>query len=232
MDREWKNVSCYGARSHAVQRRVRTLDIREGAMKNMLGAVCLALVATSARIDAAPIEILVDTTSLAGVSSDLAFDLLDGGPPSNTVVISGFATDGTLGASTTLGDVSGALPGPVTLADTDFFNEYLQGLVLGTFISFTFETSGLPPDADSSPDAFAFFLLDPASGFALVDTSDPTGAGALLRYDVGASAPLSLLRADGITISSPSAVPLPATLPLVLLALGLVAHRARRLPAR
>ena len=76
------------------------------------------------------ILVTVDTSALAGTQADLAFDLIDGGPPPNTVTLSEFTTGGTLGASSSTGDVTGAFPGVVTLADTSFFSEYLQNETL------------------------------------------------------------------------------------------------------
>ncbi|MEP7162697.1 MAG: hypothetical protein ABI747_02940, partial [Candidatus Moraniibacteriota bacterium] len=80
---------------------------------------------------ATPIQITVDTSSFAGTSAALALDLIDGGSPANSVTVSGFSTTGTLGLNSSIGDVTGAFPGSVTLSDTSFFNEYLQNLTLG-----------------------------------------------------------------------------------------------------
>src|SRR5690348_5894551 len=81
---------------------------------------------------AVPIQFSIDTSSLSGTSAQLAFDFIDGGPPPNTASVSGFATDGTLGAVSTVGGVVGTLPNTVTLTDSAFFNEYLQALILGS----------------------------------------------------------------------------------------------------
>ena len=57
--------------------------------------ICMILAgASSLRADTI---VTVDTSTLAGTSAQIAFDFIDGGPPSNTVTISGFTTDGTLG---------------------------------------------------------------------------------------------------------------------------------------
>src|SRR4051812_1745925 len=85
---------------------------------------------------ATPIFVSIDTSSIAGTSAQLAFDVADGGAPANSVVISDFTTDGTLGPSSATGGVSGSLPGSVTLNDAAFFSELLTGLILGTTISF------------------------------------------------------------------------------------------------
>ena len=134
-----------------------------------------------------PYQVTVDTTSLAATQMQLAFDFIDGGLPSNTVTVSGFTTNGSLGVSSISGGVSGMLPGTVALTDSSFFNEYLQLITLGTSLSFLLDATALGPDFGSAPDSFSFFLLDPSTGFP-VATDDPTGAGALLTLDIGGSA--------------------------------------------
>src|SRR5437763_15415084 len=140
---------------------------------------CMALIVTfviAIQAQALPIQITIDTSLLAGVSTDLAFDLTNGGLPANTVTISGFASNGTLGAASSSGDVTGALPGVVTIGDTGFFNEYLQNITLGSSLTFSFDTTGNPAAPGSFPDGFALFFLDPITGLPLFATSDVTGA--------------------------------------------------------
>jgi hypothetical protein len=184
-------------------------------------------VLVAGNVCATPIQVTVDTSSLAGTVANLAFDLIDGGPPPNSVTVFDFASDGTLGTTIVLtGDVTGALPGLVTIGDTTGFNEYLQDIALGTFLTFRFDTTGNPADigAGSSADAFSFFLLDPQTGLSLVPTSDPTGAGSLLLYSIGELEPLQVFSESVQAIEVPSSAPEPGGLALVvagLLGLGL-----------
>jgi hypothetical protein len=140
---------------------------------------------------AAPIQVTIDTTALSGTPAILAFDLIDGGAPANSVTVSGFATDGALGVSAAVGDVTGTLPGTVVLSDTSFFNEYAHWMTLGT--SFTFVLDGTANFLGSTavPDSFALFLLDAATGLPLMATGDPTGANALLQNNIGTSDPIA-----------------------------------------
>jgi hypothetical protein len=72
-------------------------------------AVCILLSTRTAL--AAPYHVSINTSAL-GISSFLmAFDLIDGGAPSNSVAVTGFTTDGTLGVATSAGGVTGGLPG-------------------------------------------------------------------------------------------------------------------------
>src|ERR1700730_5269138 len=92
-------------------------------LRSTLGLLAI-VVLISSRAHALPIQITIDTSSLAGMNAALAFDLINGGPPANSMTISGFASNGTLGAGSSTGGVTGAFPGTVTIMDTAFFNEY------------------------------------------------------------------------------------------------------------
>jgi hypothetical protein len=174
---------------------------------------------------ASAIQVTLDTSALAGTAAQLAFDFIEGGTPSNSVTITGFSTDGTLGGATLTGDVTGALPGTVTLSDSNFFNEYLLHIALGNSISFTFETTDNPPDDPSfPPDSFSFFLIDPTTGLSLIETSDPTGANSLLLYSIGVASPLRVYDSDQVTISAASTAPEPA--PALLMLVGLLVWAA------
>src|SRR5687768_10607138 len=162
------NVSCFVPflRSSATE----SGDFSMRNARGLIGAL-LCWVASSTPVLAEPLKVTVDTAALSGLSATLAFDLIDGGSPGNTVVLSSFTTDGTLGGSSTSGGASGSFPDPVTLPDTSFFSEYLQSITLGTSFSFLFETTGGAADPGSFPDAFSLFILDAAATTSLVDTS-------------------------------------------------------------
>jgi len=175
-------------------------------------------------------NVVVDTSGLSGMSGQLAFDFIDGGTPSNTMSISGF-TGGTLGVmSTVTGAVTGDLPGTVTLADTDFFNEYLIDFIFGTQISFVITASNIAPDATSFPDSFSFFLLDSVGASSLISTDDPSGADSLIAWSL-ADTPIAYNLTSGdviatVTQQTGQSVPEPGT--LALLGIGLVAGALRR----
>jgi hypothetical protein len=199
-------------------------------MRWLSAAVLVATLAVGVPpVSAAPIKVTLATTGLAATNAALAFDLIDGGPPPNAVTITAFATDGTLGSSQSSGSVTGTLPGAVTLFDTAFFSEYLQFMTLGNELSFVFDTSGNAPGPGSLPDAFSLFLLDATTLMPLVSTSDPTGANALLLYNIGDSNPLAIYAGDGftVTVEPVRGVPAPGTLMLALTALALFASLRR-----
>jgi hypothetical protein len=159
----------------------------------------------------------------------LAFDFLAGSPaPNNTVVISNFSTDGTLSSNSQSGSASGTLaPGPLTLSDASFFNEFLQGLTYGTVISFQF-TVGNNSIGNAIPDNFSFYLLD--NNKDPYQTSD-TVANSLFSIDLDGpgSTPVVYTSSYAQAQVTPAntIVPEPPLAPLTLALLGCVIYIRR-----
>jgi PEP-CTERM motif len=175
---------------------------------------------------ATEIQVTIQVSPITNVSSEiLAFDLTPGGgPQSNIATISGFTTDGTLGApGPTTGNVSGSLPGTVTLSTAGIgsssLNEYLTGITLGTSFSFDLDTTDNAPGPSSFPDAFSLSILDPTLLQPIFSTSDPSGANTLMLFNIdgsGGTAPgaLNVYTGDGFK-ARVAPVPEPGTLLLV-----------------
>jgi hypothetical protein len=155
------------------------------------GTLLTVMIAMAAAAPCLRADISYDVTiNTAGLSTDNGYLILDltsgGGPSSNTITISDFMTDGTLGTTSNTGLVTGTLPGTVTLMDnpiSSFFNEYSTGFTFGTSISFVLDATTNGPGPGSSPDEFALFFLDSSDVNSLINTSDPTGADSLLLLD-------------------------------------------------
>ena len=176
-------------------------------------------------VAAAPVAVAIDLpAALTGKAAKLSFLLLDGdGAINNTVTLSGFMTNGTLGVGSATGGVSGDLGGTLTLADQDFFNEWLQDFTVGTSLTFTLDFTtefGVGP----APDSFGLALLG-ANMLPLVTTDLP--GDELLHVDLGGFGAGVVQQAQRI---EPTPIPLPPTV-LVMLAAGLPlafwAHQGR-----
>lgn len=160
----------------------------------LLWALSLIFLANQSALANSGFDVTINTSSLDTTGATLAFDLIaGGGTQSNSVSISDFSTDGVLGSSgPNSGSVSGSLPGTLTLSNAGFFNELLQGITLGKFITFELSASTNAPASASLPDTFSFFILDPAATASLLTTTDPTGANSLFTLQIDGS-PLGVL---------------------------------------
>jgi tetratricopeptide (TPR) repeat protein len=157
----------------------------------------------------------IGTTPLSGTSATLAIDFIDGdGIVNNSVLISSFQSDATLGVPILTGVVSGTIPGTVTLSDGGFFNELLLPLVLDSSISFDVDSTNVP---GTPPDGFSLFLLDAAAVNSLVTTDLPGDALMQIQMDGTATnlvLPAAIDPAVTISIGSPVASPEPGSLML------------------
>jgi hypothetical protein len=206
-----------------------------------LVASCLTLLLTSSSLFGdSTYKVTVGTSLLSGTSAQLAFDFIDGGPPSNAITLSNFATNGTLGSNSPTGGVSGTLPGIVTLTDSSFFNEYLTNMTLGTNFSFLIDATTNGPDPSSIPDAFSLFLFNPVTGLPLFATNDPTGSNALLTLNIDGSSQGALSTyiapsGEAVVTATPvstSAVPEPGTVFLLVSGLGFLSYKRRAIAQR
>jgi hypothetical protein len=186
--------------------------------------------------------VTIDTSALpAGTAAQFAWDVIGNGSDPccapNTVTISNFSTNGTVGTSSSTGNVVGSLPGPVSISDSlNFFNELLVNVTLGTTLSFKFSfTQNFP---GLIPTGFSTFLLDPVTGLPLVHTSELGGSDALFLLSIDGTTPGGILdifpAVQGIvtvSITDIAETPLPGALPLFATGaglLGLVGWRRKR----
>ena len=190
-----------------------------------LMGIAIAQAMSAGGVAAAPVAVAIDLpAALTGKAAKLSFLLLDGdGAINNTVTLSGFMTNGTLGVGSPTGGVSGDLGGTLTLADQDFFNEWLQDFTVGTSLTFTLDFTtefGVGP----APDSFGLALLG-ANMLPLVTTDLP--GDEILHVDLGGFGAGVVQQAQRI---EPTPIPLPPTV-LVMLAAGLPlafwAHQGR-----
>lgn len=184
-------------------------------------------------VSATVLQFTLNTSPLSGTNASLAFDFLNYDPAPNSVIINDFFTDGILGVASTVGDVTGTLiPGPVTLADADLFNEFLQLLTLGNTVSFTLNLTEHAPSG-SPFDGFSFYLLNATATLSLFATDDPTRGDALFAMDIdgtpsGIRYPFTYAgTGEPVTWTlEPVTVPLPST--VLLIGAGLLGGLAAR----
>lgn len=154
-------------------------------------------------------DVNVNTAPIEGQTGYFAFDFIGGTPvEDNTVTISDFSTDATLGTLTPTGDAFGSLtPGPGTLDDLQFFNEFLQQVSFGTTVSFVVDLT-TNATAVTIPDNFAFYLLDSTQN--PFETSDPSGADSLFNINIdGSTPPPNIYTSSSATAALIPAAPTP-----------------------
>ncbi len=184
----------------------------------------------SGAANAATFNVTINTAALRSADAALAFDLIDGDSPPNSVTVYDFATDGILSPVPALaGAASGTLAGVVALNDSAFFNEFRNQISLGTNISFTVATTDNSLVGGSLPDAFSFFILDHNTGLPLFDTTEPNDSGALfvLEFDGSVAGNLGVYEVNvgGPAVSwavTPAIVPIPTALLSILSAIGVL----------
>jgi hypothetical protein len=183
--------------------------------------------------------VTVDTSPLAGQPGIVSFEFNPGlgTYQSATAQISGFATDGTLMGDTALfGGASGNLnPSPpaspqLLLDNSTTFNDGDQALTYGSTLTFRLTLSGDAVNSPGSADSgttFSLFLQDPSLNPLL--TNNP--AGSVLDTDIPAgsnavtSTSFATSPGGAMIVPEATAAPAPASLPLALVGLGLLAAR-------
>ena len=145
----------------------------------------LALLATLAAVSfAAPYQVVVDTTSLAGGDFQV-YMALTSNLPGNTVTASGFTFGGGAAIQPPLFG-TGNLTSTVTLQTPQpgnfLFDQFAQNFTAGSSLIFLLDFSNTPPASGNPPDTFAFAISD--TGGANLATTDPKGDNNLLVVDL------------------------------------------------
>ncbi|MBL8234155.1 MAG: NF038129 family PEP-CTERM protein [Bryobacterales bacterium] len=152
----------------------------------------LSLMLSVAPLSAARIfQISVNTQTISGVNGYLDFQFNPGGGDSDpgTAAISLYS-GGTLDMAMVAGDVTGSLPGVVTIGNTTGFNNLFQAITFGAQVFFWVTIDGpvlnSPDPLSTSGSSFSFsmfaddqvtpLLTDDAFGYAVTIDAGPQGA--------------------------------------------------------
>ncbi len=173
-------------------------------------------------LPASAIPISINTTALVNNPATFTLNLIDGdGVNNNTARIFNLQTDGQLLGTTCMTGCS--TQPPFTLDDSAGLGEFIQELVLGTYLSFDLVFSNVFDITGDGPDLVIGSLLD--AGFSLVNTE----LDAFDRPVPYLDALFVANTADGSVSGARGLTTIPEPGELALLCAGFVALGARRL---
>jgi hypothetical protein len=223
-------------------------SIRSRPWSWLLAAV-LILLGPSARADLV-FTVSLDTSLLAAdYTGPFALDFELIGSNGNTVTLSDFTFGGGAagpGSPFLTGGASGGLGSTVALNDSsNFFSDFNQQFTPGSTLTFTVDTTLVPPPSGGTPDNFSMVIFssyDPVNGYnpgmgtggTPIPTTDPSGADTFFNFNVngpGATTVESYPSAAGdITITiTPASVPEPSGGMMMILGLmGMMGAIVRR----
>ncbi len=143
-------------------------------------------------------DFTVNTSSLNTQSGYI--DLQFAGAGTASAVITNFATDSTLGAATPSGsNVTGTLPGVVTISNATAYNDYNQAITFGKTISFDLTLGSAPGNSFG----LSFFGSDDQSPLLSTDTIN----GFATRIDVGQNGATVTDFSGGLVSGAPAPIP-------------------------
>lgn len=217
----------------------------------MYKVIALAILTSGLSFGDMLYNVVIDTSPLIGHSAgpfSLELQFNDGtgtGDANNSAFLSAFlfGTGGPSGTASIFGGVTGNMGSSVTMIDSSFFNQFIQGFNPGATLSLQLALT-TNVDAGGTPDEFSLSIVD-SSGFE-IPTFGP--ANALLIIDIDSATPtVSTFSTDTsqspnaggppINIGAPqigpvvSSVPEPSSLSLLAIGLAAVVVAAGRGPA-
>lgn len=148
-------------------------------MRTKLSTLAFLVLIAVGAASADTYQVTVNTSSISGEagSIDLQFNPGSLVTEAATAQIAGFTSDGALVSASpnnaVIGDVSGTLPGSLSISNADADNEYFEDFDFGSTLSFDVTINGTTGGTSGS--VFAFSLFSDPQGTQPVLTADPNG---------------------------------------------------------
>ncbi len=195
----------------------------------LLVLALIMFAASSAFASLSTYDVTINTSSLSGSNGYLylQYNPFGTNPVASTGTVSGFSTDGTLGAQDTVdvvngSAVTGTLPGSVVFANTNGINDYNHAIQFGSSISFVLALNNATSNNNSGTSTFSLGLFADAAGSTpLVNVNGGNYAGTLLTIDLANNGTTTSSILDN-TVTPASATPTPIPAAAWLLGSGLM----------
>lgn len=188
---------------------------------NVFVLICAGLFASVA--SAQSYLITVDTSELAGTDGYVNFQFNPAdltAPAADASILQWIGSTTLLDAPLIEGNVTGSLPGTVTMNNGTAFNDYFHATQFGDAFSFIVQFSGdVSPVALGTSFALALYAADGATPLLTDDLS-----GSLVRFELGAPGVTYLAYSSAVQVTP---VPLPAAAWLLLSGIVTLAGAAR-----
>ncbi len=182
-------------------------------MKIKLFVIAIIMLAASSAFASLGYEVTVDTSSLIGQSGYLYLQYDPLNAVASTANVSGFVTDGTLGAQDTVDvvngtAVTGSLPGSVTFANTNGINDYNHAITFGNSLSFLVSFASTPGTPAGGVSTFSLGIFGDAFGLnPLLNTNGGNYAGTVAMINLQNDGSTSTQILDSSTTATPTPVP-------------------------